>query len=515
MPSLRTRSGAFGAENVRCFRCGNHHVLSARQSSGAFGEKKVVLMPPPDQLGTKLISAFTNLNQLSEACWVQQHLRVDWGARRQLLVSDAFYTLGALADALAGGLVVLGFGAMAKGLALGFAGVAAPRYIAEISPRETRGFNCAMHNLFINVGILVSLAGGLIQGIPAGTPEEPLQGLGVWFWRVLLGSPALLSICQAILLTTHVAHDTPSQCVAEGRIPEARVILYRTYGLPAELEREVLRVVLFLPNPSLWFLIPRVFRFWEALGGGQEGHGQWLMAMTMALALALAMLWLWTCAWPGAGRKKTPVPPCPQLELQLQELEKSSADARSMPDTSLSTAFRDPSFRFAILLGLAMASFQAFCGLQPIMANAFSFFETAGIAKTSVSSVSTVLAAVNIAVAAFSSNLMDRWGRRALLLIGASCQAVSITALMFCTTGGAVHVAAAGLASCFICIFSIAFTFGTSSVTFVYLSEIYPQEIRGSVRVEPDWNRSGLDLDRTGPVKYINNSYKYSSHDIK
>ena len=68
VPSVRTRSGAFGLGKVMCFQRGKGHVLHVGQRAGAFGATQVrVPMGPPDQLSTELTSASTHLDQLSSS----------------------------------------------------------------------------------------------------------------------------------------------------------------------------------------------------------------------------------------------------------------------------------------------------------------------------------------------------------------------------------------------------------------------------------------------------------------
>merc|ERR1719361_3091674 len=117
------------------------------------------------------------------------------------------FIVGGLLCACAQSVGFLLLGRFVSGIGLGISAIAAPLFISEVSPRELRGFNAAMHGVLIAVGIFASITFGIPQSPPPAGPDEPLKGLDKWFWRLLLGFPALPAFVQASLFMLVVPID--------------------------------------------------------------------------------------------------------------------------------------------------------------------------------------------------------------------------------------------------------------------------------------------------------------------
>jgi hypothetical protein len=172
------------------------------------------------------------------------------------------------------------------------------------------------------------------------------------------------------------------------------------------------------------------------------------------------------------------------LEAQLTDLREAAAAAKALPPIKVVQAMCDPFLRTAVFLGIALAAFQQLCGINGLMAYSNSLFAEAGIAPQSLTLASTAMATANVAASLLSSRMVDRWGRRKLLMTGSFCQAMSmalLSALLDKRSQALLPAAAVGPAAvvCFT-VFVMTFSFGLGAVTWLYLSEIYPMEIRGA-----------------------------------
>mmetsp|Transcript_145084 Transcript_145084/g.464966 ORF Transcript_145084/g.464966 Transcript_145084/m.464966 type:complete len:550 (-) Transcript_145084:111-1760(-) len=339
------------------------------------------------------------------------------GSRTQLVLSDVYFAAGAVICALSAGVGTLIVGRFASGLGLGISAIATPMFVAEISPRERRGSNCAMHGVFITLGILASIAFGIPQSPPPSGPGETLSGLDVWYWRGLLGFPLVVSVIQALFFFFVCPVDPPSLLVARGEMKLARSVLYRTYGLE----------------------VP------EKMNLSNKGQAA--------------------------------------LELQLKDLKEAVDTAKTIPRIRVIQAMFDPFLRTAVFLGVGLAAFQQLCGINGLMAYSNSLFADAGIKPSLLTLASTLMASANVLASIFSSRLVDHWGRRKLLLFGAFCQTVAMALVTFFIDPRAQAMMPPGTSGpaavvCFT-IFVMSFSFGLGAVTWLYLSEIYPMEIRG------------------------------------
>lgn len=108
----------------------------------------------------------------------------DWlGRKKTLFAVGLFFLISAVWSPLATDCVSLIVARFIGGLAVGCSSIAAPVYIAEISPADKRGMFTAIFQFDIVLGICISqLANLLIGNACAGGPNE---------WRIMLGAEAV------------------------------------------------------------------------------------------------------------------------------------------------------------------------------------------------------------------------------------------------------------------------------------------------------------------------------------
>jgi len=79
-----------------------------------------------------------------------------FGRRRVILAAALLFIAGGILSAVAAELMALLTGRFLVGLAIGFASMLTPLYLAEIAPAGDRGAIVSLNQLCITVGILVS-----------------------------------------------------------------------------------------------------------------------------------------------------------------------------------------------------------------------------------------------------------------------------------------------------------------------------------------------------------------------
>jgi len=153
-----------------------------------------------------------------------------------------------------------------------------------------------------------------------------------------------------------------------------------------------------------------------------------------------------------------------------------------------------------LLLGVVLAVFQQWCGINVIFQYGSRIFADAGYAVSGIlfSIVITGVVAVLMTFVAIAT--VDHWGRRGLMLSGA----FGLT-LIYLATGWAYHEHIKGLVPVILVVAAIAcYCCTLAPITWVILSEIFPNRIRGgamSVSVVALWLGNFL-LSQTFPVMY-------------
>ena len=135
-----------------------------------------------------------------------------------------------------------------------------------------------------------------------------------------------------------------------------------------------------------------------------------------------------------------------------------------------------PGMRKALVLGVVLAVFQQWCGINVIFNYAEEIFRAAGYDISTVLQQIAWTGSVNLAFTFVALGLVDRRGRRPLMLFGSAGLAVIYTIMGFCYHG---HVT--GLPVLLLVLAAIGcYAMSLAPVTWVVISEIFPNRIRGA-----------------------------------
>jgi len=136
----------------------------------------------------------------------------------------------------------------------------------------------------------------------------------------------------------------------------------------------------------------------------------------------------------------------------------------------------DPRLRKVLVLGIVLAVFQQWCGINVIFNYAEDIFRAAGYDISSVLKNIAWTGSVNLAFTFVALGFVDRCGRRPLMLIGSFGLAAVYGVLGFCYNS---HVT--GLPMLLLVLAAIAcYSMSLAPVTWVIISEIFPNRIRGA-----------------------------------
>jgi len=166
---------------------------------------------------------------------------------------------------------------------------------------------------------------------------------------------------------------------------------------------------------------------------------------------------------------------------RINGLEAAVAEAREIRETialetgSLKELFR-PGFRKALVLGVVLAVFQQITGINTVIYYAPRIFEQAGLGRVSALMQSTIVGAVNVLLTLVAIFLVDKLGRKPLLLVASAGMGVSFGLL-----GGAFYFKmfagpwVLGLVLLYIAFFAMAM----GPIVWVVIAEIFPTRVRG------------------------------------
>lgn len=156
----------------------------------------------------------------------------------------------------------------------------------------------------------------------------------------------------------------------------------------------------------------------------------------------------------------------------LSELELLSGEKKEKANWSM---LLSPGLRKVLLIGVVLAIFQQWCGINVIFNYAHEIFSAAGYAVSDVLMNIVVTGITNVVFTFVAIYTVDRWGRRTLMLVGSAGLALIYVILGTCYFWGM-----SGLPMLFLVVMAIAcYAMSLAPVVWVVLSEIFPVRVRG------------------------------------
>jgi len=219
-----------------------------------------------------------------------------------------------------------------------------------------------------------------------------------------------------------------------------------------------------------------------AFAGVGPSNWRWMYGMGALPAVIFFVLLLRVPESPRWLVKQSREAEALEVLSRVNDAEMAAAEVRSIKETllleggSLAELFR-PGFRRALLIAVVLAIFQQITGINAILYYAPRIFERAGFERISAIGQSTIVGLVNMLFTIVAILLVDKVGRKPLLLIAAAGMGVSQ-----CLLGAAFRIENfSGTGILLLILLYIAFfAMAMGPIVWVVMSEIFPTRMRGS-----------------------------------
>lgn len=171
-----------------------------------------------------------------------------------------------------------------------------------------------------------------------------------------------------------------------------------------------------------------------------------------------------------AGKILQVINPNRSVEEMIEEIQKNNVRPESHEHIFLKK------YRFPLILAFLIAFFNQTSGINAFLYYAPRIFEEAGLGESTALLSSVGIGVTNLIFTLIGINLIDRLGRRQLMYIGSIGYIISLSlvacAFFFGWEGMAVPI--------FLFIFIAAHAIGQGAIIWVFISEIFPNHLRGS-----------------------------------
>jgi sugar porter (SP) family MFS transporter len=336
----------------------------------------------------------------------------------------------------------------------------------------------------LGFAVATALLGTIVGALVAGRPvdrygrKKVLFAIGVLYFVGALGSG----------LVTHLGLFMFFRFVGGIGVGVASVVapIYTAEIAPPKYRGRLVGLVQF--NIVLGILLAYLSNFVIANTLPADTAWRW-MFMVMAIPAAVFFLLLFTTPetprWLfSVGRREQAVEVIGRLtssedeaQLEIREIEEALEEQKGQA----SAPFFVRQNRKVILLAVAIAAFNQLSGINAILYYAPDIFRMAGAGDDSAALQSVVVGLVNLVSTMAALTIIDKVGRRKLMLIGSVGYLVSLGSLaaVFFIYDGTFSGASSVMVLAGLIVFIAAHAFGQGSVIWVFISEIFPNRIRG------------------------------------
>lgn len=376
------------------------------------------------------------------------YIQTKFGRRKTIFYNSFGYTIGGILIGCSTSPSMFVVGRIICGLSCGLGSLTVPIYVGEISTVKSRGVMGTINQIMTSTGILLSC----IIGLPLST---------VPLWRVSYAIVTVPALIQTILMP--FCTESPRYLVSINKIPEAKASLQR------------LR-----PNANIDMELYTMIEGQLGLGAAIEAVAHSVAPTTGPLGVDYFMIDSNKSKTDGANKHQLTEPPLSTPPLPTPPPVYSNGNSSNLikeAKTSMNMIqiFRDPLTRQVAVIVILIHCLQQLIGINAVMYYSSTMFTKAFNPDMS-KYMAIVCSAVNFLLTVVSIFLIDRTGRRSLLL-ASQAGACIFTVLL---TIGYVHSINALMVLSLLSYVAF-FAVGMGPVPWVLISELSPVYASSSV----------------------------------
>jgi len=183
------------------------------------------------------------------------------------------------------------------------------------------------------------------------------------------------------------------------------------------------------------------------------------------------------------------------VQTEMDEMRSEHEAMKALPKVTFKEMLVNPALRSPLIIAVMMMLAQQLSGINAAIFFSTSIFKEAGLDETQAQSATLGMGAMNVAMTFVSLVLIEKAGRKTLMIIGLSVMVVTTTMLLVCLLAAESVPALAYVSIVMVITFVVGFATGPGSIPWFFVTELFTQGARGmatSVAVVTNWTANFL-----------------------
>merc|ERR1711993_41854 len=203
----------------------------------------------------------------------------------------------------------------------------------------------------------------------------------------------------------------------------------------------------------------------------------------------------------------------PDVKDEMDDMRVEHEAIKSLPHVSFKDMIVNPALRSPLIIAMMMMLAQQLSGINCAIFYSTSIFRDAGLDDSQAQRATLGMGAMNVAMTVISLILIEKAGRKTLMLSGLSVMIVCTTILLICLKLAATVTALKYLSIVMVISFVVGFATGPGSIPWFFVTELFQQSARGmatAIAVGVNWTANFLVGLGFEPLKYAMGRIRFS-----
>ncbi|XP_057342076.1 solute carrier family 2, facilitated glucose transporter member 1-like isoform X3 [Microplitis mediator] len=191
---------------------------------------------------------------------------------------------------------------------------------------------------------------------------------------------------------------------------------------------------------------------------------------------------------------------------EMEEMRTEAESLKMIPRVTLKEIFVNPALRIPLIISLMIMLAQQFSGINAVMFFSDAIFRMAGLNTDAAQSATLGVGAMNVIMTFVSLVLVEKCGRKTLLLFGFGGMVIDTALLAVCLAYAETSQVAAYFSIALVIMFVVLFATGPGSIPWFLVSELFNQSARPvatSIAIAVNWGANFIVSFSFLPLKNL------------